>query len=638
MVDIQSLLKTASEMPVKLSSLAEQLEKGQAVAPLQEQALKLNDFPRYGHELTLVLVGMTNDARSIVLNWLIGPQHQSVSVKLSEPLELLEIRLQERGYALETDLSGRREYANPEEFLNALTQKATAINVGLLEPIKLSLAAPAPLRNLTLLTPANASIVSAVPRLLSTLASRTTVLVLAAPAQYPWSQQELESISMISENVLAVWPIVTSDVTSDTTTFQTLLKTVTPPKLPQVLLAHSNAAPIPNFIIAGPNYPLRIALMLNAYAHRCRSLLEMINERFEADLRQMESRHKREARLERMVSSGAKEQDAKTVLEPFKSRFTEEIGHILQTLRENTRRSLLKSGDIGLALEQLLTSLQPADLERELGHKIIRLSLKAEVLKGFKSRLARVLRHQVDEDCILIRDSLDLLRQDAEKTLSVAGATTRSLSLVAPDNRQLWESLGDALQLDIRYRGELPRRGFFQRLAEGRRIVFVVMMLLSLVGGFAGFNVRQIGAFGFVFLFLFIGAVIYTYTSWHKEEGENLDKEIDKVRENMQTEFSRALNEILRDKQTRLQQLLDELKREGLSQLDNAMKEALRNQALNNQNDLRDAKSKLRVIDQRLKELKPTGQSISHLAKELDLFNQDAKDLIRQLSLAEATL
>jgi hypothetical protein len=638
MSDIQALIKIANQLPLSLSSLAEALEKGQAMSPLQNEALALADFPGNEQTITLVLLGMSPEARSTILNWLIGPQHQNISVKLSEPLELLEIRLQERGFVLDTDFNGRSEFSNPEDFLAALAKQATSTSVetSLIEPIRLSMAAPPPLCNLTLLTPANVNIIASAPRILSSLAGRTALMVLAAPENYSWTTEELSAINMIAENVLAIWPVLTNSENAQGRMLLNLAQRLALPCLPLSLLPHVHAAPIPNFILSGPQYPLRQAVTLKAYARRCLSLLEMIEERFEMDFRQVESRQKREARLERSLNLSSKEQDGKLLLERLKSQVNEELSRLLQTLRETSRRSQLKTGTLGEVLEHMLHSLQADDLEREIAQKNIKLSLKPDVLSTFRRRLAKTLQQQVNEDCILIRDSLEQLRQSTEQLLAETGATTRSLSLAAPDNCQLWEMLGETLQLEIRYKGELPRRGFWQRMAEGRRIVFIAMMLLSLVGGFAGFNVRQIGAFGFVFLALFIGGIIYTYSSWHKEEAEQLDKEIEKVRENLQTEFSRVLNDILRDKLARLQQLLDELKRDAQMQIDNALKEAQRNQALHSQNELRDAKIKLKVIEQRLKELRPLAQQINGLLQEIKSFEQETKQYLHTLCQAEA--
>ncbi len=558
-------------------------------------------------------------------------------MKLSEPLALLEIRLQETTYTLETDLTGRQEFSSADDFLSAFSQHSQwgAMDEHMIDPVRLGLRASSGLQNFSILTPGKTD-PSALQTILPHIASKNGLLVLAVPNSFTWTEEYFLAIAMAIQNAVAVWPVYLGEDVSNHQELSFLLGQM---PIPVLKASHLNAeldAFLPGFLVSGLNHPLRQAVTLSAYARRCRSLLDMIQERFEADQRQLESRQKREARLERTIGAEAKDQDGRVTFDRLKSQFSEELARLLQALRENSRRSLLKSGELGQVLDQLLTSLQPDDLERELAHKVVKLSLKPEVLTGFRRRLAKALRQQVDEDCVLIRDSLDLLRQNVERTLAEVGATSRSLALSTPDNRQLWESLGEALQLDIRYKGELPRRGFWQRMAEGRRIVFVAMMLMSLVGGFAGFNVRQIGAFGFVFLILFLGGVIYTYTSWNKEENEQLDKEVDKVKESMQTEFNRTLNDILRDKQTRLQQIIDDLKRDGLAQLDNAQKEAQRNQALTNQNELRDAKAKLRVIDQRLKELRPLAQQINTLARAIEDFGRDAGQWLRELAQQES--
>jgi hypothetical protein len=637
MGDQQALLQTAQSLPGRLEALAARLEKGQAVAPLSEAAVALRDFARASQELSLALIGMTPEARALVLNWLIGPQHQSVSVKLSEPLALLEIRLQERGFALQSDLAGRREFSSPDDFLAALDRQAesSAVDSGLIEPLRLGLAAPPPLRNLTILAPGQARL-AAVAGVLSNIATRNAVLLVAAPPAYPWNQDDLIALAMAAENSLAVWPVLTGEADGGERELLALLARLQAPLLPMARLARANAAFIPGFIAGGLNHPLRQAIALAAHQRRCRSLLDMIGERYDADVRQMESRHKREARLERAAEAAAKEQDVKAILDRCKSQFNEELGRVLQTLRENARRSLMKSGGLGQALEALLASLQAADLERETAHKTIRLSLKPAVLAEFRKRLGKALRQQINEDCTLVRDSLDLLRQSSEQALAAAGATTRSLALAAPDNRALWDAVSDALQLEIKYRGELPRRGFWQRMAEGRRIVFVAMMLLSLTGSFLGFNIRQIGIFGILLLLLFLGGILYTYTSWRKEETESLDKEIDKVKESAQQEFSRALNDILRDHLAHLQQILDDLKKDGAARLDNALREAQHNKAQSVEMERREARDKLRMIEQRLKEMKPLGQEIGKLGEELARLGQEARALIAACAKPEA--
>ncbi|MGY6215742.1 hypothetical protein ACW73L_11340 [Methylolobus aquaticus] len=634
LMDVQPLTEALYAVPQALEDLARGLERGQAATPLQDAARGVAASLRLRPELTLILVGVTPAARATALTWLMGPQQSKVQVKLSEPLSWLEIRLQEQGYTITSETAQPDDYSDASLFLQAINQRLSAagVDAGLLEPLRIGLQAPPPLRNMTLLVPADVGLVATEPGLFRSIAERLGVLVVAAPADQAWEAVQVETLSLLARNALAVWPVLTGPAAGPGRTLQTLTEALPAPVLPLIHLENAQSAFIPDFIVAGPGHPLRHALGLQGLQRRCRGVLDMVAERFETDLRQLESRHLRETRLERASDAASRAVDVKLTVDQYRSRLADELTRVLQALREKGRKSLLRSGEVGQCVEHFLASLHGDDLERELTRKHVRLLLKPEVLAGFQKRLVRVLRQQVSEDCVLLRDAMEQLRQQAGPVLSEIGATARNLSLTAPDDRALAEGIDETLVLDLRYRGELPRRGFWQRLAEGRRIVFVAMMLLSLVGGFVGFNIRQAGAFGVVLLALFIGAVIYTYMAWRKDEAEQVDKEIEKVREALRTELSRTLSELLRDRLARLQQVVDDGKKEGFAQLDQALRYAQDQKAQRVERDRRDAKTKLRAIEAKLKELRPLGPEIGKLRERIDQLGLEAGALTARVA------
>lgn len=613
----------------QLRTIAEQLERGQAETPLVDQADSLLSSP--DQRLTIVLLGLDPASKAAALSWVIGPQHHTVAVKLTAPLDLLDIRLQERGFTLEADGQGRQEFDAPEAFasaIDALGLKGDELSV----PLCVALAAPLPLRNLQILVIREPDTLLRSPGLLEASASRAPVLMVAASGDHQLSANERDQIANLSGMVAALWPVVVQAESTVTGDLQTILAPLGVPLLPTTLLSPEGSF-VPDFIIRGSAHPVRAALSTVAQAERCMRLLDMIQERFDSDLRQIQARQKREARLERSLDSSAKEIDSKQSLDRAKQRFSEEIAQLLQSVRESGRRSLMKSGDVGKVLDQLLSSLQSGDLNREASSKVVRLSLKPEVLTEFRKRLAKVLRDQVNEECVLIRDGLDESRRSLETALAEVGSSSRGIAMIPPDSRSVWDPLAEMLELDIAYKGEIPRRGFLQRLGEGRRVVFVLLMALSLVGSFAGFNIRQAAWAGVVFLILFIGVVAYTYKSWEKEDEESLIKEIERVRESVSTEFNRVLNEVLREKQSRLQQALDEIKRETSSKLDFLGKEASSSKASQADAERKESRSKLKVLDQRLKELGGLGQQLNRVRQVVvDAVQKSRSELQRLLS------
>lgn len=626
MAGIAGLSSTPRAVAQQLRAIAEQLERGQAETPLVDQADALLAPP--DSSLAVVLLGLQPAARATALTWLVGPQHHSVTISLSEPLDLLEVRLQERGYSLETASRGKSDFDSAERLASAFADLGSA-SPDLAEPIRLALAAPPPLRNLQLIVTRDSATVLRYPAILGTLVNRAPVLMVAAAGDYRPTPDDLDAIQMLAGAVAGIWPVVVGAAPAAAPIWLRPLAAAGPTVLPVSVLTEGGSF-LPDFIARGPTHPLRQSLSGIALAQRASSLVDMIQERFETDLRQLQSRQKREARLERAADGAAKEQDLKLVFDRYKLRLNDEFNKLLQSLREENRRAVLKSGELAQVLEQLLASLQAADLDRETSSRTIRLSLKTEVLVDFRRRLSKALRYQLDEECVLIRDSLEETRRSAEGLLAETGAVNRSLALTPPDNRALWEPLAEMLELDIKYRGEIPRRGFLQRLGEGRRIVFVAMMALSLVGSFVGFNVRQAAWAGVAFLVLFLGTVAFTYRSWQREEEEGFDKEIERVRESVAAEFNRVLNDILREKQGRLQQVLDDIKRQAVSRLDAALREAQLNLAHGTESERRDARAKLKLIEQRLRELQGFGQQVGKLRQIVSDWFEQASDTLRK--------
>ncbi|WP_300335503.1 hypothetical protein [Accumulibacter sp.] len=112
MAGIAGFSYTPREGAQQLRAIAEQLERGQAETPLVDQADALLGPP--DSSVSVVLLGLDPAARATALTWLVGPQHHSVTIKLSEPLEMLEVHLQERGYSLETESQGRSDFESAE--------------------------------------------------------------------------------------------------------------------------------------------------------------------------------------------------------------------------------------------------------------------------------------------------------------------------------------------------------------------------------------------------------------------------------------------------------------------------------------------------------------------------------------------
>lgn len=630
-----SMLGTATvslrDVAMQLRGVAEQLERGQAQSPLMEQAEACG--AAFADELCLVLLGLSTGARDSALERILGRLAHNMTLTLHGPAEFIEIVLQEHGYSLESPQAGRQDFDSPDALVEGLRNLDGT--PAWHEPVLLALAAVEPHQRLRLLVPRDAASATESAGLLGRLNGRAPLLVLAAAEDHEHSETDRAALRALAPNTAALLPMVVNPVPGKTA--PSWLRELGPssglPTLATLSLVAEGDASGPPVLDAA--HPMRRALGEFARAQRLSSLSEMVQDRVEHDSRQLQSRQKRESRLERSSDGPGRELELRQAVDRAKQSVGEGLTAALQALREGQRRAQLPNGAIGALVETLQSSLRASDLQREEATGVIRLSLKPEVLQDFRRRLSKLLRSQLNEECVMIRDMVDEARRAAEAALAELGAPQTGLPLATPDVQRLWEPLAEMLQLNIKYRGELPRRGFLQRLGEGRRVVFVALMALSLIGSFVGFNVRQAGLAGIGFLVLFIGAVGATYRTWQRDELRSLDKEIERVRDSIASEFSRVVAEIVREKQMRQQQALDELKRDAQTRLDTALREtqAARGQA--NEMERREARARLKLIEQRLKDLAVVGQQLVKVRQGVADLAAQARDSVRKAVAAE---
>jgi hypothetical protein len=188
----------------------------------------------------------------------------------------------------------------------------------------------------------------------------------------------------------------------------------------------------------------------------------------------------------------------------------------------------------------------------------------------------------------------------------------------------IWGPIDELLHLQTRYAGEIPRRGFLQRLGEGRRVVFTLLMVGSLVGGFMGFNIRRAAGMGPVFLLLFVGVVIYTYFSWRAEDRAVFETELGRLREALSMDFSRLLSEVLRERQNRLQAAIEDVRRDVGVSIDAAQREAAAGAAAAGEQERRASRTRLRVVEQRLREVQAMGHALARTRQGLDRLHAEA--------------
>lgn len=602
-------------------ALALELERGQAETPLADHFAALAE-EQVQAPFTLALVALDAQARAEALTWLLGEAHRSVSMRAGALPGLVEIHLSDKGYWLEDRGGKRREFDSLQGFLGAL--EAQTPEVSDWESMKVSLAAPPGMPGVRVLLPESLEVLRDVPGLAGRLVGRSHFLLLAGMAGQVPEPAEAEDIASLAQGVGVLLPVV-AGASPASAWWRDLPGASQWLSLTPVFLDADGAAP-PS---AGPLNVLRAALLLASQSRRLNLSIEALRERHEQDMRQLQVRRGREERSARSESS-APDQALRRPFETAKLRAQDDLTALGKAAVESSRRSLLPDGALMRALQEQLASLRSEDLVQEPGARSVKLTLSSQFQTHLQRVLRKALKEELSRDLVTLRDGTAALRQELERQLESAEHGPVSLALSPPSESDIWPRLAEIVAVDLRYRGEMPRRGFWQRLGEGRRMVFAVMMVFSLVGSMIGFSWRGLGIIGIAFLLLFVGVVIYTYRAWKREDAEKLDAELDRVRDQLQMECRRLAGDVQREKQTRIADHLDQGKRALLLRLDDVQRERQQREQ-EQQGEARErARARLRKLEQQTRDLQGHSARIGKLRQEGASLVADAQRSLRE--------
>ena len=281
---------------------------------------------------------------------------------------------------------------------------------------------------------------------------------------------------------------------------------------------------------------------------------------------------RREA-LGRLVSRPPALVNDRSAIDTLRVELADMLQSLDRTLREHCRRTLASESGVQARMATEVARIGDDDLAREVTRQAISLSLRRESL----SDLQRAMRDLVEQDLRSMAEETSTVMADVEILVQ---RTLRDEFGAAAGPMPRWEiadlieRVADAMQFSLRYRGTLPRRGFVQRLAEGRKSVFTVLMFISLFGSFVGFNWRTHPALGWLFMGGFLFAVARTFRSWNEDERERLDEELEKARELLRMEARRLLGEVYRELQAALADVVEGMRRSVITLVEEAARAA----------------------------------------------------------------
>jgi hypothetical protein len=602
--------------------LSDFLESGQADTPLHDllQGMRrgLTDHP-----FSITLLCINNSSRQSTLKWLYGHNFAVFSLQISKQVGLLEVQLKDRGYSLAKSTGEQQNFDQWDDLLNAL-QDQNLLQKNLSQELIVGTESGTGIKGLNVLMPDSLEFIHQSPALMTRLLRQTNVLMVAAPPQYQLNQTEQQVINTLMEDMACFIPLLPVDELSDDINLPEhgwWEQVNTSMTLPVQLLTTHVTAQLPSFL-TDPRDNTRQALQLIQLSHKYHSACEAIEDQFEDASRQLNSRKKREQRKQQADNTPTIDhQQATTLRNRINDGFTE-LARAVDDV--NRKRELIKS-ESSEQLKSHVESLKIDDMQQETAYKTIKLSLSGSYQTELMGFVRQTAKRALEEDKSFLHDEIKTLQTELGQTLNKQLGYTPTLNLPALDHQTIWHDLEQVVAMEVRYQGEMPKRGFFDRLGAGRQALMALMMA-GMVFGSLYPNARQaLMIFGIP---LFLGGVLYSYFTFPKEERERLDKELKRVREEVLISSRRLIADINRQKISLIRNHLDKAKKEWTEQVDKLLKEAQNQQQAQQSKTVETARKRLQDIDQQLAQLQGQKVQLGQLRGDADRLIGASQELL----------
>lgn len=604
------------------------MERGQAATPLTDLLHQLSKDSQT-KPLGVTLLALTSGARQSALKWLYGQNFAFLSLQVSQQPGLLEINLRDQGYSLEKSTGERLEFSDWDSFMAAV-KTIGLMDTGRPPELRIATQAPTGVRNLQVLLPESSDFVNESPALLTRLLRHTNVLMVAAPPDYHFNDADIRVLDQLRDDMCVFWPLLPVDELSDDIHIPERGWWSVPRSLvslpPTLLTTHIDAAIPPQ--LAEVRDTLREALLLSLSATRLQGAAEAISDRYEQEVKQLASRKNREQRKSEPA-------EAQVVDNSFWLQIRNELGDqctaLNKQLQEQNRKREAPTATGIVGVQQYLANLSYEDLNRESGYKVYKLSLSSEYVAGLTQLLQNQQRAALKEDITLAQRHLQKTAETIANKCQQQMGFVPTLSIPAWSENQLWQDLRENIGLELRYQGELPKRGFIDRLSEGRKGVMMLLMSVMLLG-YVGIDVRNSGWLGLLIVPIFIGAIIYTYISFNKDEQHRLDKELGRVRDEINTSGRRLVSDLQRVKTNKLMDLIDATKKNWQQQLDVLARDYQARAQADKEQAASKARSRIQAIDTQIMEWNQYRLPLQKLASAAQQLISNSRNYLLELA------
>lgn len=541
-------------------TICEQLERGQADTPLADGIAKLLEQIHHA-PITVVLLGLTSDSIEQSLAWLYGDVFKNFSLDTAKWPGFVEITLSEKGYAFGLQKEKASQFEQQEAFSQALQIEMGTTKSSVNNPFAMRLPETGKAKGLRLLIPDSADALLDSPSLLNAIIAQTNFAMVAAPLRYALTREDHEAVEALTGNMRGFWPLLTVDELAEEASFPDVgwweqhngaVNTL----VPKLITKHVDAS-LPEWL-TDTSSSEREQYINSFFARKLSDNLAAIYERYQQQAALLEQR---KAKLTSPNSSLTVGVDRREV-DKLKQFCDDQILTARKDLDAQIQTMALQTSSIAKVIEQSLVQIAFSDIHVEPSHSILKLSLQQSFTENFEQNIKQESKRAFKQYYEQAQSHIHTTWEQLNNQLQ-ALAVNKLAVLDIPLLQTYTDTIGQRLEFNLNYRGEMPKRTFMTRLSESRKLIMGLSMATMVLGGVAkaGWGVDLRSSVMLLAPIILIGGFIYTYIQWPKEDAEKLEKELDKVRDNLKSEVRRVVSDIQRFIQQQLFELLDTQKR-----------------------------------------------------------------------------
>lgn len=565
---LQNASGRLNKAAVDLANHAQFVEAGHGDTPLQDYIFTLQQPAMVAHPegITLVLLGLSPNAVAKTLSLWLGADYFSCRALIPARSACFDIQAKAGSQWSLTTKEGVRSF----ETLGAMeatidqSEKNVSTAQSALERPQFVVPAPAGCKGLRILVPAGPEVLRKHGALGSWIGDQAQLVLLAGHADDALDPVMVEALQPIVSAVGALRCVSLSPPDSGIPPWAQMLSA--PLLMP---LCHFGEAE-PAALLGGP---LDIAVLREfGRMRQLEGACHMVNDELLSGTTSAQNRKRLNDPARAAGSLSMAEANPRSQTERAMKPFIRDLENIRKSRDDEAARAIGPEGTLYAAAQRLVEDTHFDDLRQETLNHTIKLSLSSATMERLRSVVRKEMNRNLREDLDILDEAVKSgLEPMMSQVCSVTGYTHR-IDPPAPDAERLCESLSALIQLNIRYKGEIPRATWKTRFQGARNWMMGVSMFLMLSSGLgvmlgrdAQTSIRS--ALLLMMLFAFIIGLFAAIFGYKKVRAEAIEREMDKLRDAVMQEVSRLFSNLLGEKRRLLAEHLARIQREVESEV-----------------------------------------------------------------------